>query len=415
MSLTTYDISGMHCASCVGRVERTLLALPDVTLARVNLALEEAIVQGLPDSAAEARVAQAITDSGYKAKIKVAGAGRQEQVERRQSQVRTLGFQTLIAGLLTFPVFVVEMGGHIYPPMHHWVFSIVGQTNSWFAQFLLITLVMIWPGRSFYTLGLPSLFRGAPDMNALVAIGTLAAWGYSVVSLFAPSLLPMGNLAVYFEAAGVIITLILLGRFLEARAKGRTGDAIARLVGLRAKTAMVLRNEQWIEIAADQIQIGDEIQLRPVVLRNLIDDSMEALESFIAKHKAEVELVWEVKRDVQVVCDSARMEQVLDNLIVNAIKYSPVGSSVIVVIREKNNRVYIDVRDHGFGIPDGDLARIFERFYRVDKARARSEGGSGLGLSIVKHIVEAHGEEITVSSKERVGSVFTFSLAKVKR
>ena len=168
--------------------------------------------------------------------------------------------------------------------MHHWVFSTVGQTNSWLAQFLLITLVMIWPGRSFYILGLPNLFRGGPDMNALVAIGTLAAWGYSVVSLFAPSLLPMGNLAVYFEAAGVIITLILLGRFLEARAKGRTGDAIARLVGLRAKTAMVLRNEQWIEIAADQIQIGDEIQLRPgetvpadaVVLagQSYIDESM---------------------------------------------------------------------------------------------------------------------------------------------
>ena len=172
----------------------------------------------------------------------------------------------------------------MYQPMHHWVSSTVGQTNSWFVQFLLITLVMIWPGRSFYTLGLPNLFRGAPDMNALVAIGTLAAWGYSVVSLFAPNLLPMGNLAVYFEAAGVIITLILLGRFLEARAKGRTGDAIARLVGLRAKTAMVLRNDQWIEIAADQIQIGDEIQLRPgetvpadaVVLtgQNFIDESM---------------------------------------------------------------------------------------------------------------------------------------------
>lgn len=158
-----------------------------------------------------------------------------------------------------------------------------------------------------------------------------------------------------------------------------------------------------------------EIQLRPVVLRNLLDDSMEALESFIAKHKAKVAVVWEVQRDVQVVCDSARMEQVLDNLIVNAIKYSPVGSSVSVVVREKNNKIYIDVRDHGFGIPDGDLARVFERFYRVDKTRARSEGGSGLGLSIVKHIVEAHGEEITVTSKERVGSVFTFSMAKVKR
>ena len=158
-----------------------------------------------------------------------------------------------------------------------------------------------------------------------------------------------------------------------------------------------------------------EIQLRPVVLLNLIDDSMDALESFIAEYKAEVEVVWEVNKDVQVVCDSARIEQVLDNLIVNAIKYSPVGSSVLVVIREKNNSVYIDIRDHGFGIPEGDLARVFERFYRVDKARTRSEGGSGLGLSIVKHIVEAHGEEITVNSKERVGSVFSFSLAKVTR
>ena len=158
-----------------------------------------------------------------------------------------------------------------------------------------------------------------------------------------------------------------------------------------------------------------EIQLRPVVLLNLIDDSMDALESFIAEHKAEVEVVWEVNKDVQVVCDSARMEQVLDNLIVNAIKYSPVGSSVLVVIREKNDSVYIDVRDHGFGIPEGDLARVFERFYRVDKARTRNEGGSGLGLSIVKHIVEAHGQEIAVTSKERAGSVFSFSLAKMMR
>ena len=158
-----------------------------------------------------------------------------------------------------------------------------------------------------------------------------------------------------------------------------------------------------------------EIQLRPVVLLNLIDDSMDTLESFITKQKAEVEVVWEVNQDVQVVCDSARMEQVLDNLIVNAIKYSPVGSSVLVVIREKNDSIYIDVRDHGFGIPEGDLGRVFERFYRVDKARTRNEGGSGLGLSIVKHIVEAHGQEIAVTSKERAGSVFSFSLAKMMR
>lgn len=168
--------------------------------------------------------------------------------------------------------------------------------------------------------------------------------------------------------------------------------------------------------AISKIESGSyEIQLRPVLLRNLIDDSMEALESFILKHKAEVDVVWEVDEDVQVICDSARIEQVLDNLIVNAVKYSPAGSTVLVVIRTNSRKIFIDVRDHGFGIPDGDLARIFERFYRLDKARARNEGGSGLGLSIVKHIVEAHGEDITVSSEERVGSVFTFSLAKVNQ
>ena len=259
MSLTTYDISGMHCASCVGRVEKALAALPEVTMVKVNLVLEEAIVEGLADVDAEARVAKAILDAGYKAKIKIAGAGRQEQVQRRQSQVRLLGQQTLIAAVLTLPVFLVEMGGHLFPALHHWVGGTIGEFNSWFIQFVLITTVMLWPGRSFYTSGLPNLFKGAPDMNALVAIGTLAAWGYSVTSLFAPSLLPAGTLAVYFEAAGVIITLILLGRFLEARAKGRTGDAIARLIGLRAKTAMVMRDNAWTEIASDDIQIGDEI------------------------------------------------------------------------------------------------------------------------------------------------------------
>ena len=122
---------------------------------------------------------------------------------------------------------------------------------------------MMWPGRSFYSKGFSSLFRLSPDMNSLVAIGTLAAWGYSVFALFAPQLLPISQLAVYFEAAGVIITLILLGRYLEARAKGRTGEAISKLVGLRAKTALVLRDAKWIEIPADSIVVGDQIQLRP--------------------------------------------------------------------------------------------------------------------------------------------------------
>jgi Cu+-exporting ATPase len=263
MAQTTFDISGMHCASCVGRVERALLAMPGVVTAHVNLALDEAVVEGLPDSAAEARIASGITQAGYPARIKVAGAGRAEKTAQKQAEIATLGRMTLIAAMLTLPVFLVEMGGHALPSIHHWIAGTIGQANSWLIQAVLITVVMVWPGRDFYLRGLPALFKGAPDMNALVAIGTLAAWGYSMVALFAPAVLPIGTAAVYFEAAGVIVTLILLGRYLEARAKGRTGEAIAKLVGLRPTTATARRGAAWVQIAADQIVIGDELQVAP--------------------------------------------------------------------------------------------------------------------------------------------------------
>jgi cation transport ATPase len=103
----------------------------------------------------------------------------------------------------------------------------VGMQASWVFQFVLTSAVLIGPGRKFYTVGLPLLLKGAPDMNSLVAVGTMAAYAYSAIATFAPSWLPSGTRAVYFEAAAVIVTLILLGRYLEARAKGRAGDCQA--------------------------------------------------------------------------------------------------------------------------------------------------------------------------------------------
>ena len=100
----------------------------------------------------------------------------------------------LIAALLTLPVFILEMGGHIFPPFHHWVGRTIGFETSWILQFALTTLVMIWPGRGFFTKGIPLLLRRTPDMNSLVALGSLAAWGYSTVTLFAPALLPAAAL-----------------------------------------------------------------------------------------------------------------------------------------------------------------------------------------------------------------------------
>jgi len=134
---------------------------------------------------------------------------------------------------------------------------------SWGIQFILTTIVLMWPGRQFYLKGFPALLKGAPDMNSLVALGSSAAWGFSTVALFVPTLLPDGTGMVYFEAAAVIVTLILLGRFFETRAKGRTGEAIGKLVGLRAKSAQVERNGQLIELAVDDIVAGDLIQVRP--------------------------------------------------------------------------------------------------------------------------------------------------------
>jgi Cu+-exporting ATPase len=128
---------------------------------------------------------------------------------------------------------------------------------------VLTSVILFGPGLRFFQKGLPALMRGAPDMNSLVALGTGAAWLYSVVATFLPSLLPEGTRHVYFEAAAVITTLILLGRYLEARAKGRTSEAIKRLMGLQAKTARILRNDEAVEVPLDEVKVGDLVLVRP--------------------------------------------------------------------------------------------------------------------------------------------------------
>ena len=136
------------------------------------------------------------------------------------------------------------------------------QASGW-VQFVLTTLVLLGPGRRFYRKGFPALWRAAPDMNSLVAVGTTAAYGYSLVATFAPQVLPPGTINVYYEAAAVIVTLILLGRFLEARAKGRTSGAIRRLIGLQPKTARVRRDGTVVEVSMAEVRPGDIIEVRP--------------------------------------------------------------------------------------------------------------------------------------------------------
>src|SRR5690606_8671968 len=134
---------------------------------------------------------------------------------KKDAEAALLKRDLIVAAALTLPVFVLEMGSHLIPAYHHFVAETIGTQQSWLIQFVLTTLVLVFPGRRFYQKGFPALARLAPDMNSLVAVGTLAAFSYSLVATFAPSLLPAGTVNVYYEAAAVIVTMILLGRYLE--------------------------------------------------------------------------------------------------------------------------------------------------------------------------------------------------------
>ncbi|MFP5479262.1 MAG: heavy metal translocating P-type ATPase [Alphaproteobacteria bacterium] len=247
-------IEGMTCASCVLRVEKAIAAVPGVLSASVNLATERATVQAADGSAA-------IRGAGYEPQA--AKVGATDKAAAREEEQGRLKRDLLIAGGLTLPIFLLEMGSHLIPALHHWLAMSVGRTPLYLLYFLLATIVQFGPGLRFYRKGVPALLRLAPDMNSLVVLGSTAAWAYSVVATFAPGLLPQGTANVYFEASAVIVTLILLGRFLEAKAKGRTSEAISRLMGLQAKTARVLRDGEYLDVALDEVQPGDVVQVRP--------------------------------------------------------------------------------------------------------------------------------------------------------
>ena len=249
------SIDGMTCASCVARVERALKTVPGVTLANVNLATESARVEGLADPAV---LIAAIKGAGYKARV--AGQTTETPALRREKEAEGLTRDLVLAAVLTLPVFVLEMGAHLIPAFHHWVMANIGQGTSWLIQFALTTVVLAGPGRRFFVRGIPALLKGAPDMSSLVALGSGAAWAYSTLATFLPGLLPPGSVAVYFEAAAVIVTLILLGRLLEARAKGRSSAAIEKLVGLQPAVAH-LRGRGDVPVA--EVRPGDLLELRP--------------------------------------------------------------------------------------------------------------------------------------------------------
>lgn len=261
-------IKGMTCASCVLRVEKALKGVPGVAQASVNLATHRASLSFTPSVDDPHLIIDALViaseKAGYEASYIDGAKSTEDGLAAEQTQeVNELNRSFIAAFMLTIPVFILEMGAHIFPAIHQLIHDSIGIQRSWWLQALLTTLILVGPGRTFFIKGFPALWRLGPDMNSLVALGASSAWLYSMVSTFLPEWLPEGTRHVYFEAAAVIVTLILLGRVLEMRARGKTGSAIKHLVGLQPRQARVMENGIATDVNIDLVKPGDLILVRP--------------------------------------------------------------------------------------------------------------------------------------------------------
>ena len=261
VSSLTLALSGVGCASCIAKIENALASVDGVKTAAVNLAAKTVLIESDQPRPNPAPMIAAVEKAGYGATLlKKDEPAEGPSVEEELSHLKS---QTLLAAILTLPVFILEMGSHLYQPFHHWVMASLGQSMSWGVQFLLTTLLLLGPGRRFFTHGLKALFQRSPSMDSLVALGSGSAYVYSLVATFLPGVLPQGTAQVYYESAALIITLILVGRYFEEKAKGRTGEAIAKLMDLNPKTARVERNGEFVEVPLASVVVEDRIQVRP--------------------------------------------------------------------------------------------------------------------------------------------------------
>lgn len=256
-----FAVENLSCGGCASRVEKALNAYPAVIKAEVNLAMKEAYVTAAPDLALSDLI-DMMRQAGYPILPETPAAEVQPE-SGAEDEGHLLKRQLILAALLTLPVFIMEMGGHLIPAFHHWQVATFGEFTTRLVQFALTTLVLFGPGAVFFRLGVPALLRGAPEMNSLVALGATAAWAFSTAVTFAPDLIPEASRFIYFEAAVVIVTLILLGRFLEFRARGQAGAAIRSLMELRPDTATLLQDGAERQVTASELRIGDLIRVKP--------------------------------------------------------------------------------------------------------------------------------------------------------
>ncbi|MDD5415658.1 MAG: heavy metal translocating P-type ATPase [Candidatus Daviesbacteria bacterium] len=253
----TFPIKGMHCASCVRVIEKSLSELQGVSSAAVNLVTEKASIVYDPSRASDQDLASAVANVGYKAVLEQKLMNKDEQKQEKQKELKSLRNKVMFSLILgTFIVWGSFPGLMEFAPVF---------LRNNLVQFLLAIPVQFWAGLTFYRAAIPAIKHRTANMDTLVALGTSVAFSYSAFVTAFPQVMQSIGIepATYFDVSTIIIGLILLGRYFEAKAKAGTSEAIKRLIGLQAKTARVVKNGQEVDIPISQVSVGMVIRVRP--------------------------------------------------------------------------------------------------------------------------------------------------------
>ncbi|MES1937750.1 heavy metal translocating P-type ATPase [Salinisphaera hydrothermalis] len=307
---TEFRVDGMTCGACVSRVEKKLSRLDGVIEATVNLTTERARVRYLPAQVDRDAMFAVVEKAGY-TPVSLDEPGSQDTAGDEDSDAAQLKRSLRLAALFTIPLFVIAMA-HMVPGVAS-AMNAVAPPIAWtILELVLATPVQFYAGWRFYQLGWGELKHAAPGMNSLVMIGSNAAYFYSLVALIAPAIFPAGSAHTYFDAAGMIVTLILLGRYLEALARGRTSQAVQGLMKLQSKTARVQRDGEWREIDVGDVARGDRVAIRPGE-RVPVDGTVVDGESYVDESMISGEPVPVAKqRDAEVIGGTVNGDGVLE-------------------------------------------------------------------------------------------------------
>ena len=260
----SFAIEGMTCASCAQTVEKSVKKMEGISVASVNLATEKLQVYFDPKIVTVPDIIKAVSDSGYKASEEIDATVKSEEEQNKKAQyINSLWNRFWVSALFTVPLLYISMGHMLGAPIPEFLNPAVNPGIFAIIQ-LVLTIPVIFLGRNFFTVGFKALFKGHPNMDSLVSLGTSAAF---IFSLGATVAVFLGNteyaMELYYESAAVILTLITLGKYVEALSMGKTSEAIKKLMGLAPKIARVIKDGEEIELAIEEVSVGDSLVVKP--------------------------------------------------------------------------------------------------------------------------------------------------------